>query len=139
MSLTLGQSIAEDISDAIPVNDLTPEQSSGKDECTKCHLLHPKEEYVVQSQKKDKPNPHNVVFLVKDRKTGRDIKVAFRNGIKNEKGVRVLKTSIKSKNPCHKFSKRCVYRLISRKTGRPYKIDFKKCLKNGKHTVKLTS
>ncbi|KAH8264115.1 hypothetical protein KR038_003095 [Drosophila bunnanda] len=138
MSLTLGQSVAEVISDAIPENDSTPDLSSGKDECKKCHLLYPKEEYLVQTQKNYRRNPHKVVFLVEDRRTGRDIKVAFRNGIKNEKGARVLQASLKLQNPCQKLSKRCVYRLISRKTGRPFKIDFKKCLKNGKHTVKLT-
>ncbi|KAH8243583.1 hypothetical protein KR032_008655 [Drosophila birchii] len=131
MSLTLGQSVAEVISDAIP------EIRSGKNACEQCHLLFPKDEYLVRSQKNYRKRFHNVVLLVEDRKTGRDIKISFRNGIKNEKGVRVLQAQFKSKNPCQIFSKRCVYRLISHKTGRPYKIDFKKFQKNGNRIVKL--
>ncbi|XP_017023277.2 uncharacterized protein [Drosophila kikkawai] len=137
MSLTLGQSVAEVISDDIPENVVTPELRSGKNTCAKCHLLYPKTKYRIVSQQKDRKNLHNVVVLVEDGKTGDTVKLAFRNGIKNEKGVRVLQAQFKSENPCQKISKRCVYRLISRKTGRPFKIDFQKSLQNGKRIVKL--
>ncbi|KAH8291795.1 hypothetical protein KR054_000739 [Drosophila jambulina] len=132
MSLTLGQSDAGVISEASLLTS-----KPGNNGCKKCHLLNPKKEYRVLSQKNNVKKPHNVVFLVEDGKTGRDVKVAFLNGIKNEKGVRVLQSQFKSKTPCQKLSKRCVYRLINRKTGRPFKIDFKKQLKNGKRIVKL--
>ncbi|XP_052859113.1 uncharacterized protein LOC128266562 [Drosophila gunungcola] len=142
MNLTLGQSISEE-----PLND--NEASNGNTEnyikvqpksakfrstlCTKCYpFLYPKDKYYVLPKRTGTKKRHNVVFLMEDRKTGRTIKVAFKNGLKNDKNVRVLKGFRSLNSPCREKPGRCVYRLVNRKTFRTYKVDFKTGFKNKK-------
>ncbi|XP_017118670.1 uncharacterized protein LOC108140450 [Drosophila elegans] len=142
MNLTLGQSISEEqlndneASNENTENHIKVQPKSPKFRrtlCKKCYpYLYPKDKYYVLPKRTGTKKRHNVVFLMEDRKTGRTIKVAFKNGLKNDKNVRVLKGFRSSNNPCREKPGRCVYRLVNRKTFRTYKVDFKTAFKNKK-------
>lgn len=142
MNLTLGQSISDhadnEVSKPIPEYYGRAQQEPRRSSCKKCYpYLYPKDKYYVLPKRTGERKRHNVVFLVKDRRTGRPVKVAFRNGLKNSRNVRVLKAFNNNNDPCRAKTGRCVYRLFNRKTFRTYKADFRTGRKNGKKATVL--
>ncbi|XP_032578356.1 uncharacterized protein LOC116801635 [Drosophila sechellia] len=136
MNVTLGQSISDhadnEVSKPIPEYYGRAQPESGRFSCKKCYpYLYPKDKYYVLPKRTAERIRHNVVFLVKDRRTGRPVKVAFRNGLKNSRNVRVLKAFNNNNDPCRAKPGRCVYRLFNRKTFRTYKADIRTGRKNG--------
>ncbi|XP_044314901.1 uncharacterized protein LOC108042535 [Drosophila rhopaloa] len=150
MNLTPGQFISEalihdnEASNESTENHLEIQPKSPKSRrtsCKKCYpYLYPKDKYYVLPKRTGEKKRHNVVFILEDRKTGRPIKVAFKNGLKNNRNIRVLKGFRNSNEPCRDKPGRCVYRLVNRKTFRTYKVDFKKGFKNNRRVniLKLT-
>ncbi|KQS38879.1 uncharacterized protein LOC26526421 [Drosophila erecta] len=142
MNLTLGESIGDqadnEVSQQIPEYYRRAQPKSRRSSCKKCYpYLYPKDKYYVLPKRTAEKRRHNVVFLVKDLKTGRPVKVAFRNGLKNSRNVRVLKAFNNNKNPCSAKRGRCVYRLFNRKTFRTYKADFRTGKRNGRRVSVL--
>ncbi|XP_039493077.1 uncharacterized protein LOC120452759 [Drosophila santomea] len=135
MNLTLGQSIGDHADNEVS-EQIQPK--SRRSSCKKCYpYLYPKAKYYVLPKRTAEKRRHNVVFLVKDLKTGRPLKVAFRNGLKNNKNVRVLKAFNNNNDPCRAKPGRCVYRLFNRKTLRTYRADLRTSKKNGKRVSVL--
>lgn len=134
MDQTFGQSLIKELSLITAADHSSSDEMSGKqnlmeprsfmsNRCRNCVPVYPKGKYKVLSK-----NPcqrrHNTIFLVKDRQTGRFIKVTFSNGLKNRKNVRIYKAYDNSKGPCKTSDKRTVYHLLNIKTGYPIKIAF---------------
>ncbi|KAH8271421.1 hypothetical protein KR018_009780 [Drosophila ironensis] len=142
MDLALGQSEIEQLPLGMTVvghsaSEESPEYQdpsarSGLRSCRNCIPVYPKKKYYVLPQKSCNSRRHNNVFLVKNRKTGRLMKVAFMNGLKNKRKYRILKAYQRSRDPCGNRPGRVVYRLLNRKTGNPIKADITRGLKNKK-------
>ncbi|XP_017076607.1 uncharacterized protein LOC108111596 [Drosophila eugracilis] len=135
MNLTLGQSISDYLdkeeSEESPEIHMKTKPNSRRGSCKKCYpYLYPKSKYYVLPKRTGERRPHNVVFILKDQKTGKPVKVAFKHGLKNDRNIRILKGFNNSYQPCRAKPGRCVYRLFNRKTFRTYKVDFKTGFKN---------
>ncbi|KAH8276823.1 hypothetical protein KR026_001440 [Drosophila bipectinata] len=135
MDQTFGQSLVEELplttaADHISsheksgVQNLIGPRSSKSNRCRNCVPVYPNEKYKVLFKNPCERRRHSSVFLVKDRKTGRLIKVSFLNGLKNRKNVRMYKAYENSKGPCKTSKKRSVYHLLNIQTGYPVKIEF---------------
>ncbi|XP_050744390.1 uncharacterized protein LOC127011504 [Drosophila biarmipes] len=135
LNLTLGQAISDyldnEVSRKTPENHIRTQPKSRRTSCKKCYpYLYPKKNYYVVQKRTGEKRRHNVVFMLTDRRTGRPVKVAFKHGLRNKRGVRVLKGFNSTNDPCRLNQGRCVYRLFNRKNFRTYRVDFRTGLKN---------